>query len=158
MDDNIKKYRLLLVCLALAAAIVIAYWHVFSNDFIDFDDPLYVTNNTAVQSGLTWQSIKWAFTTNQAYNWHPLTWLSHIIDCSLFGLKPTGHHATSVLFHIVNTILLFLVLVFSTGSFWPSAFAAGLFALHPLHVESVAWVSERKDVLSTFFWLLTMLL
>ena len=157
MTDYIQKYRSLLICFALSAAIVIVYWHVFNNSFIDFDDPLYVTKNASVQSGLTWQSIKWAFTTNQAYNWHPLTWLSHIIDCRLFGLEPAGHHFTSVLLHITNTMLLFLVLMLSTGSFWPAFFVAGLFALHPLHVESVAWISERKDVLSTFFWLLTML-
>jgi protein O-mannosyl-transferase len=157
MPDNIKRYRSLLVCVAMTIAVVIVYWQVFNNGFIDFDDPLYVTGNTSIQSGLTWQSIKWAFTTNNAYNWHPLTWLSHTIDCSIFGLDPAGHHFTSLLLHIANTILLFFVLMLSTGNFWPAVFAASLFALHPLHVESVAWASERKDVLSTFFWLLTML-
>jgi protein O-mannosyl-transferase len=156
MSKPANKCWTLLVCFLLAVAIVAAYGQVRSHSFIDFDDPLYVTRNPSVQSGLTWQGIKWAFTTNQAYNWHPLTWMSHMLDCELFGLNPAGHHATSVLLHAINSVLLLLVLAAATDCFWASAFVAGLFALHPLHVESVAWASERKDVLSTLFWLLTM--
>jgi len=141
---------------SLALATLISYSQVRNHEFIDFDDDIYITKNKNVQDGLTWQNIKWAFTTNQAYNWHPLTWLSHMLDCQLFGLKPAGHHVTNVLFHIANTLLLFLLFKSMTGNVWRSAFVAALFALHPLHVESVCWVSERKDVLSTLFWLLTM--
>ena len=151
-----NKYQSLLICIILALATLAVYAQVFTCDFINFDDNLYVTDNSHIQSGLTWQGIKWAFTTNQAYNWHPLVWISHILDCQLYGLNPIGHHLTNLIFHIINTLLLFLVFKNMTGQIWPSAFVAALFALHPLHVESVAWVSERKDVLSTFFWLLTM--
>jgi hypothetical protein len=156
MSETSSKYLVSGICLALALSTFVVYWQVLNHDFIDFDDGLYVTENKNIQAGLTFKAIKWAFTTNQAYNWHPLTWLSHILDCQLFGLRPTGHHFTNVLFHIVNTLLLFLVFRQMTANLWRSAFIAALFALHPLHVESVAWVSERKDVLSTFFWLLTM--
>jgi hypothetical protein len=155
MPDYKNKSRMLFISLALVLVTVITYWQIYRCGFIDFDDPLYVTENKIVQDGLTWQGIKWAFTTSHAYNWHPLTWLSHMLDCQLFGLNPAGHHLTNVLLHIANTILLFIVLATATGQFWQAAFVAGLFALHPLHVESVAWISERKDVLSTFFWLLT---
>jgi tetratricopeptide (TPR) repeat protein len=155
---NIKvfiKAPALWVSVFLVVLTFAAYWQVFYSDFIDFDDDLYVTENSNVQAGLTWQGIKWAFTTTHAYNWHPLVWLSHMLDCQLYNLNPVGHHFTNLLFHIANTLLLFLVFKSMTGRLWPSAFVAALFALHPLHVESVAWVSERKDVLSTFFWLLT---
>src|SRR5262249_49348239 len=108
-----------------------------------------------VQNGLTWDSLRWAFTTAHAYNWHPLTWLSHMADCELYGLNPAGHHLTSLLLHAANSVLVFLLLRRMTGAQWRSAFAAALFALHPLRVESVAWIAERKDVLSTFFWALT---
>ena len=156
MPDPTNRYRTLFICLALTVVILIAYWQVHSHSFIDFDDPLYVTENPNVRAGLTWQGMKWAFAASHAYNWHPLTWMSHMLDCQLFGLDPAGHHLTNVLLHIANSVLLLLVLTVATGRFWQGAFVAGLFALHPLHVESVAWVSERKDVLSTFFWLLTM--
>jgi len=156
MDKPSEKYRVLLVYLALALTTLVVYWQVRNHDFIGFDDDLYVTENKNVQAGLTWRGIKWAFTTSHAYNWHPLTWISHMLDCQLYGLNPAGHHLTNVLFHIANTLLLFAVLKRITASLWRSAFVAALFALHPLHVESVAWVSERKDVLSTFFWILTM--
>jgi len=122
---------------------------------VDYDDGDYVTGNVHVQSGLGWESSAWAFKTGHASNWHPLTWLSHELDCQLFGLRAGGHHLTSVFFHIANSVLLLLVLLRMTGALWRSAVVAGLFALHPLHVESVAWVSERKDVLSTFFCLLS---
>jgi len=156
MDDQTKRYRLLAVCVSLAITTLVVYWQVRSHDFIDFDDDHYVTKNEDVQAGLTWQGVKWAFAATHAWNWHPLTWLSHMLDCELYGLNPAGHHLTSVMFHIANTLLLFLVFRHMTGHFWRSTFIAGLFALHPLHVESVAWVSERKDVLSSLFWLLTM--
>jgi tetratricopeptide (TPR) repeat protein len=150
------KQQTIIILVLLAAVTLAVYWQVRGHDFIAFDDDLYVTENKDVQRGLTWRGIKWAFTTTQAYNWHPLVWISHMLDCQLYKLNPAGHHFTNVLFHIANTLLLFLVLNRMTGSLWRSAFVAALFALHPLHVESVAWVSERKDVLSTFFWILTM--
>jgi tetratricopeptide (TPR) repeat protein len=132
------------------------YYQVHGFSFVNYDDPEYVQLNPYIQNGVTLSAVKWAFTTGYACFWHPLTWLSHMLDWQLFGANPAGHHITSVLFHIFNTLLVFLVFRQMTGSTWPSAFIAALFALHPLHVESVAWVSERKDVLSTFFWLLTM--
>jgi tetratricopeptide (TPR) repeat protein len=147
----------LICCAALAAITLAVYWPVRNFDFLNYDDPDYVTYNPAVQHGITPQAVKWAFTTGQASNWHPLTWISHMADCALYGLKPAGHHLTNLLFHTVNTVLLFLVLSQMTGALWRSALVAALFAWHPLHVESVAWVSERKDVLSAFFWLLTMM-
>ena len=125
-------------------------------EFINFDDDLYVTENRHVQAGLTREGITWAFTTLHASNWHPLTWLSHMVDYELYGLNPMGHHLTNVLLHAVNILLLFLILRRMTGALWQSALVAALFALHPLHVESVAWVAERKDLLSTMFWFLTM--
>jgi tetratricopeptide (TPR) repeat protein len=156
MNQTSNRYFPFLICLALVLATFLAYRQVRNNDFIDFDDTLYVTENKNIQNGLTPDAIKWAFTTTQAYNWHPVTWLSHLLDCRLFGLNPAGHHLTGLFFHVANALLLFLVLLQMTGTLWRSAFVAALFALHPLHVESVAWVSERKDVLSTFLWLLTM--
>jgi Flp pilus assembly protein TadD len=120
------------------------------------DDELYVTANRQVQKGLTRESVAWAFTATHAANWHPLTWLSHMLDVELFGLRPGPHHLHSLLLHILNTLLLFLLLRRLTGALWRSALVAALFALHPLHVESVAWIAERKDVLSTLFWLLAL--
>ena len=144
------------ICLFLAVITIGVYWQVGGHEFVNFDDKDYITENQHVQEGLTLKSIVWAFTSTHASNWHPLTWLSHMLDCQIFGLNPGGHHLTSVFFHILNSILLFLVFNKMTGAFWKSAFIAVLFAVHPLHVESVAWASERKDVLSTFFWMLTM--
>ena len=135
--------------------IVIVYLQVGTFDFVDFDDNLYVTENSCVQRGLTKEGFIWAFNTFHAGNWHPLTWLSHMLDAELYGLNPAGHHYTNIAFHIANTLILFFILFRMTGALWKSAFVATLFALHPLHVESVAWVSERKDVLSTFFGLMT---
>lgn len=126
-------------------------------DFVAFDDPLYVTENSKTQDGLTYKGIAWAFTTFHASNWHPITWLSHMLDCDIYGLNPMGHHWTNLQLHIANTLLLFFILQQMTGALWKSAFVAALFALHPLHVESVAWIAERKDVLSTFFGMLTIL-
>jgi tetratricopeptide (TPR) repeat protein len=143
------------ICLLLVLAISAVYLQVGSFEFVNFDDETYVSKSHYVQSGLTPSSIKWAFTTFYGGNWHPLTWLSHMLDCQLFGLSPGMHHLTSVFFHIVNTLLVFLVFKRMTGALWRCAFVAALFGLHPLHVESVAWISERKDVLSTLFWMLT---
>jgi protein O-mannosyl-transferase len=142
------------ICLLLALATIAVFWPVARLDFVNYDDPDYVTSNLHVQSGLTWQSTAWAFTSGHASNWHPLTWLSHMLDWQLFNKNAGGHHLVSLAFHIANTLLLFLVLRRMTGAHWRSAVVAALFALHPLHVESVAWVSERKDVLSTLFFLL----
>jgi tetratricopeptide (TPR) repeat protein len=144
------------ICLFLVLTTLAVYYQVHGFDFVNYDDAEYVQLNPYIHNGITLSSVKWAFTTGYACFWHPLTWLSHMLDWQLFGANPAGHHITSVLFHVLNTLLVFLVFRQMTGSTWPSAFTAALFALHPLHVESVAWVSERKDVLSTFFWLLTM--
>ena len=140
----------------LVALTLAAYWPVLGHGFVAYDDGDYVTQNAQVQAGLTWEGVVWAFRSGEAANWHPLTWLSHMLDAQLYGLSPVGHHLTSLLLHLANTLLLFLLLRALTGREWPSAFVAGLFALHPLHVESVAWVAERKDVLSAFFFLLTL--
>jgi len=144
------------ICLVLITVTLAVFWQVSNHEFVNFDDDDYISENPHVQSVLSRQAIIWAFTATRAANWHPLTWLSHMIDCQLYGLNPSGHHLTNVLFHLVNTLLLFLLLNRITGASWRSGFVAALFALHPLHVESVAWVAERKDVLSTLFWLLTM--
>jgi tetratricopeptide (TPR) repeat protein len=146
-----------LIVLLLALTTIVVYLPVVHDDFVNFDDQVYVTENPHVQAGLTWDSIRWAFTSFHGSNWHPLTWLSHMADCELFGLNPGAHHFVNVLFHVANVILLFVLLLRLTGALWPCAFIAALFAWHPLHVESVAWISERKDVLSTFFALLSLL-
>jgi tetratricopeptide (TPR) repeat protein len=156
MAFNDKKVQLPIL-LTLALLTFAVYLPVRNYEFIQYDDNVYVFKNTDVQSGLSWQGVEWAFTTGRGANWHPLTWLSLMLDCQLFGVKAGPMHVVSVLFHVANTILLFLVLARMTKGVWQSAFIAGLFALHPLHVESVAWIAERKDVLSTLFWLLTML-
>ena len=149
-----------LICLALAILTVIAFWQLKDCDFINLDDNVYVYNNVYVQSGLNANSIKQAFSFSSELvkvgHWHPLTWLSLMLDYQIFGLNPHGYHLVNLLFHVMNTLLLFLVLRRMTKTLWPSAFVAALFAIHPLHVESVAWITERKDVLSTFFWMLTM--
>jgi len=157
MNKQPHKYHFILICVFLIAAIVAVYWPVYKYDFVKYDDDVYVTDNIHIQSGFNWQSIRWAFTASCAGNWHPVTMLSHTLDYQLFKDWAGGHHITNILFHIVNTLILFYVLTLMTASIWPSAFVAAAFALHPLHIESVAWVAERKDVLSTFFWLLTML-
>ncbi|MCE5250890.1 tetratricopeptide repeat protein [bacterium] len=146
-----------IVCLVLIIATLAVYGQARHFDFTNYDDNKYVTENYSIRNGLNPESISWAFTTGYAANWHPLTWISHMVDYSLYGLGAGGHHITSVLFHVANTLLLFLVLRLMTGAFWQSAVVAAFFALHPLHVESVAWISERKDVLSAFFWMLTLL-
>ena len=142
------------ISLLLVFMTVLAFWQVARSEFINFDDNVYVTENSHVLQGITRGSITWAFTTGHASNWHPLTWISHMVDVQVFGLRPTWHHLMNLLFHIANTVLLFFILHRMTKALWQSAFVAALFALHPLHVESVAWVAERKDVLSTFFWII----
>lgn len=153
------RQRELCICLLLGILILAAYGQIVNHDFISFDDERLVTANRHVRNGFTWDSFIWSFTAGIKVSnyWIPLTWLSHILDCELYGLNPMGHHWTNLLLHMANTILLFSVFKKMTGALWPSAFMAGLFAIHPLHVESVAWVSERKGVLSAFFWLLAML-
>jgi len=149
--------RLRLIALLLALATLVIYLPVVRCDFVNFDDQVYVTENPHVQAGLTWASLRWAFTSFHGANWHPLTWLSHMLDCELFGLNPAAHHFVNALIHSVNAALLLVLLVRLTGRLGPSLVVAALFAWHPLHVESVAWISERKDVLSTLFALLALL-
>ena len=142
--------------LCLAVAVVALYWRVLANGFVDFDDDLYMTNNDYVKSGFTLNGVRWAFGNATNGNWHPLTWMSHMLDVQWFGLNPAAHHMVGVLWHAASAVLLLIVLWRMTGQLWRSAFVATLFALHPLRVESVAWVSERKDVLSGFFYLATL--
>lgn len=142
---------------ALVLAILALYWPLTHYGFVNFDDDEYVTANPHVLHGITFSAVKWAFTTGHASNWHPVTWLSHMLDCQLFGASNAGAmHLVNIVFHAANSVLLFLVFRRATGSEWRSLSVAALFAFHPLHVESVAWIAERKDVLSTFFWLLAM--
>ncbi|MBN2137950.1 MAG: tetratricopeptide repeat protein [Sedimentisphaerales bacterium] len=155
MRELIGKYKGLLICISIAAVTLAAYWRVLDADFINFDDTLYVTENPHVNTGLSIDNIKWAFSVGKVGYWHPLTWLSHMVDCRLYGLEPGPHHLTNLLLHIANSLLLFVVLRRMTGAVWCSAFVAAVFAVHPLNVDSVAWVAERKNVLSTMFWLLT---
>jgi tetratricopeptide (TPR) repeat protein len=145
------------LALLLALATIALYWPATHHDFINYDDGAYVTSNVHVQNGLTLENLKWAFSNPVGFNWHPVTMLSHMLDCQLFGLQPWGHHLTSLLLHALNTALVFLLLRTLTGAVWRSLLVAALFGAHPLHVESVAWVAERKDVLSAFFGLLSLL-
>ena len=147
---------MLFVSLALIAAILIIYAPAWHYGFLSWDDDLYVSSNPEVLRGLTGQSFVWAFTTQHASNWHPLTWLSHMLDVELFGTAAGAHHVGNILLHIANTLLLLWALFRMSGAWRPSAVVAALFAVHPMHVESVAWIAERKDVLSTFFWILTL--
>jgi tetratricopeptide (TPR) repeat protein len=151
-----QRLRRLAVAAVLAIATLGAYGAVRGHAFLQFDDAAYVTDNGAVRAGLTWQGLRWAFSTPYAGNWHPLTWLSHMADVQFFGLDPGWHHLSSLLLHVLTVLLLFRLLVRLTGAAGASAFVAALFALHPLHVESVAWIAERKDVLSGLFWVLSM--
>src|SRR6266404_8731669 len=148
------------VIVAICAVLVGITWLVFAqavrHQFVTYDDPQYVYANPDVSAGVSLPRISWAFTHTIAGNWHPLTTISHMLDCQLYGLKPAGHHFTNVLFHTIAVVLLFLLLQQMTGSLWRSTFVAALFAIHPLHVESVAWISERKDVLSAVFFMLTL--
>jgi tetratricopeptide (TPR) repeat protein len=142
--------------LLLFLGTLVLYYPTLHNGFVNYDDPAYVTSNWHVQQGLTLRSLAWAFTSTSEANWHPLTWISHLLDVQLFGLRPAGHHAQSILWHAFNVMLLFLLLAKATGFAGRSAVVAGLFAVHPLNVESVAWVAERKTVLCTFFFLLAL--
>ncbi len=144
--------RIWFIAAGLGLLTFLLFARAIGNSFVNYDDPDYVTANAQVQGGITGAGIRWALTAGVASNWHPLTWMSHQLDVTLFGLDPRGHHATSVLWHALNAALAFLALRRLTGSLWRSAFCAALFAWHPLRVESVAWVSERKDVLSGFFF------
>jgi Tfp pilus assembly protein PilF len=144
------------ICVGLTLLTVAVYAPVRGHEFVSFDDPAYVRINPHIAHGLTWEAVRWAFTSRYEANWHPLTWISHMIDVSLFGMDAGAHHVTSLVLHVANTLLLFDVLRRMTGALGRSAFVAALFAVHPLHVESVAWVAERKDVLSTLFWMLTL--
>jgi tetratricopeptide (TPR) repeat protein len=146
----------LLLCLLLGICVLASYCPVIHNGFINFDDDTYILDNPHVKAGLTWSTVKWAFTTFDNANWAPLSWLSHALDCELFGLNSSGHHSMSVLLHSANAILLFLLLQAATGSRWRSLMVAALFALHPMNVESVAWAAERKNVLSMLFFLLAL--
>jgi tetratricopeptide (TPR) repeat protein len=152
---NGQSGRLAAIAAALVLLTVAAYGGVLRSAFVNYDDDVYVTGNAEVLRGLDGASIVWAATATHASNWHPVTWLSHMLDVELFGLDSGKHHATSLLLHAANVVLLFLLFVRMTGAVWRSALVAALFAVHPLHVESVAWIAERKDVLSTFLWLLT---
>ncbi len=156
MESKSNKYWIFVICLVLTLATLVVYWPVKNHEFIKYDDDKYITDNRNVKSGLNPESIRWAFTTGHASNWHPVTWMSHMLDCQIFGQNAGAHHLVNVFFHIINTLLLFIVLKRMTKALWLSAFVAALFGLHPLHIESVAWAAERKDVLSTFFWMLTM--
>jgi protein O-mannosyl-transferase len=155
-SSDTVKWHLPLALLLIAGLTVAVYWPSLFNDFIDYDDPDYVTVNMMVRQGLTLKGVAWAFSAFHAGNWHPLTWLSHMLDVELFALNPLGHHATNLLIHTLNSVMLCALLHRLTGFLGRSVFVALLFAVHPLHVESVAWIAERKDVLSTLFWLLTM--
>ena len=149
------RLRTILFCLCLILVSSAVFEEVRTHQFV-FDDLGFISRNSLVKEGLTWNGFTWAFTTRLMGIWHPVTWLSHMVDCQLFGVAPAGHHLMNLFFHIANTLLLFLLLLSCTKAEWPSFIVAALFAIHPLHVESVAWVAERKDVLSAFFWLLTM--
>ena len=146
----------IVICIFLVVATFCIYSQVQDHEFISLDDPIYITNNLSVQAGLTSESVKWAFTTSHPPYWHPVTWLSHILDYQLYGLNPKGHYLTNLFLHIANALILLIVLSRMTGKLWQSAFVAAIFAFHPLNVESVAWLAERKNVLSTLFWLLAM--
>jgi len=152
-----SRFPAWLIAVLLMLVTIALYWPAMRCGFVNFDDNVYVTQNPHVQSGLNWEGVKWAFLNPVVANWTPLTVLSHMLDCQLFGLQPWGHHLTSVLLHAVNTVLVFLLLRGLTGALWRSVLVAALFGLHPLHVESVAWVAERKDVLSTCFGLLALI-
>jgi len=155
-DANERRWRRL-IGLGVFVVTVLLFSRSLGHDFVNYDDPDYVTSNPQVQSGLSLETTKWAFGASLASNWHPLTWLSHALDVSLFGLNPRGHHATSVVLHGLNAALVFFLFVRLTGARGTSAIAAALWAWHPLRVESVAWVAERKDVLSGLFWLVALL-
>ena len=153
LRTNIKP---IVICLCLVLATGAVFGVAVTFDFLVYDDPDYINDNHYIRTGFSIRGVVWAFTATLQDHWHPVTMLSHMLDCQLFGLNPAGHHFTNILFHILNTILLFVLLQRMTKSLWPSALVAALFAIHPLHVESVVWIAERKDLLSTFFMLMTL--
>jgi hypothetical protein len=146
---------LVAACFAVAALTLIVYLPARQFDFVNWDDPSYLTGNAHVQQGLTWANVRWAVTTGHTPYWHPLTWLSHMLDVTLFGMDAGAHHVTNLILHLANTLLVFYLLRRMTGAARPALFVAAVFGVHPLHVESVAWLAERKDVLSALFLLLT---
>ena len=146
----------IIVSCSIVVLTFMLFWPTIGFDFISYDDPEYVSRNPHVIGGVTWENVRWALLSTHASNWHPLTWFSHMADVQMFGLRPGYHHLTNAFLHSLNAALVFLVLRLLTGAIWRSALVAALFAVHPSHVESVAWISERKDVLSTLFGLLTM--
>ena len=156
--QNSSKYKPLLVTILLVIGCIAIFHPVIQYDFINYDDNIYVTSNTHVRDGLSWRGLQWAFGALEAGFWHPLTWLSLMIDHTLYGLNAGGYHWTNLLFHIASTVLLFLSLYRMSGALWRSGLVAALFACHPINVEPVAWIASRKDVLSTFFWMMTLLL
>ena len=157
LDNTILKRRLnLWIYLFLTVATFIVYWQVINHGFVNYDDESYVTRNTHVQAGLTLKGVIWSFRTLDVSNWHPLTWLSHMLVCELFGINPLWHHLTNLVLHLASVLLLFRVFLSMSGNPWQSGFVAALFALHPLNVEPVAWAAERKGILCTFFWMLTL--
>ena len=151
-----EKYHGIMVVLLLTAIVLALYWPVTGYEFIAMDDNMYVVGNPDIQKGLSRQGISWAMTTLYTTNWHPLTWLSLMADYELYELNAAGYHVNSLLLHILNTLLLFLVLRRMTGETWKCLTVAALFGVHPLNIESVAWIAERKNLLSTFFWFLTL--
>jgi len=153
-----SKKQILIIYVVLILATLAVYWQVHQYDFVNFDDPVYITENSHIQSGITPDGFRWAFSTRYADLWNPLVWLSLMFDYQLHGLNSGGYHLTNLILHILSTLLLFQLFCRMTGAVWKSAFVAALFALHPLHVESVVWIAERKDVLSAFFWMLTLCL
>jgi len=155
METGSKK-QIWIIYAAIVLAVWTVFWQVREFDFVQLDDNTYVTANAHLRQGLSWEGVRWAFGATDCEFWHPLTWLTLLLDFELFGLQAGGYHLTNVLWHLLATLLLFSLFFRMTGALWKSAFVAAFFALHPLHVESVAWVSERKDVLSAFFWMLTL--
>ena len=155
--ELIFKYRDVLVCLYLVLVTIAVYWQVYGYDFVGLDDGLYYYENRYTQAGLTLESIKWSFTNTVSGMWIPMTWLSYMVGSNLYGNSPGWHHITNVFLHVANTLLLYYLFRRMTGGFWASVVVVTLFALHPIHVESVAWITERKDVLSMFFILLTII-
>jgi tetratricopeptide (TPR) repeat protein len=161
MPDKVKSSspkKQIIIYIFLALVTLAVYWQVNQYDFVIVDDPMYIIENHHIQSGFTWEGITWAFGIRNAAFWHPLTWMTFMLDYQLYGLNASGYHVTNIILHMLTTLLLFWLFHRMTKALWPSAFVAAFFALHPLHVESVAWVTERKDVLCAFFWMLTLCL
>src|SRR3984893_3733184 len=157
VSNRQPRWTLIGISIFLIAIVWAVFAQTFHHQFINYDDPLYVLDNAHVRAGLNWRGVGWAFTHVHSHNWHPLTTISHMLDCQIFGLRPGAHHFVNVLLHCLSVILLFLLLEQLTAGLWQSALVAAIFAIHPLHVESVAWISERKDMLSGLFFVLTLL-